>query len=588
MRSARRSASREAQTRRVFAAARAHGLPVKLHADQLSDAGGAALAAEFGALSADHLEYTSDAGVAAMARAGTVAVLLPGAFHPLRETQVPPIAALRAHGVPMAVATDCNPGTSPSTSLPLMLNMACTLFRLTPEEALAGVTRHAARALGLARPRHARRGTAGRHRALGYRVAGGALLLDRRQSLPGHRARGGPRRRALGRRPNDTLRDRARRFAARRRRSACGNLRARRDCGAAHAGRAVGPRHGLARREAVRVRARGGRDARRRDAFALRRRSRTATRAAPRSIPGADNTELCPTRTFADEPIYAAGSAPDRAEVAARRAEYFEPYHALLAAEIERVRSRHGYAILLDGHSILSRVPRFFAGRLPDLNLGTADGASCAPAVQSMRGARARRRRGLFQRRERPLQGRLHHAPLRRAGARRPRAPARDGAGVLHGRGAALSVGARARGRRSWRCCGGSSRRSSPIRPAPITMQRIFIASHRVEAYLLVDRLAHAGIKAHVFNEHASSIVGEVPPDVAQPQVWLDDDADRAVAEAILRAYQEERNRAGSHRLRQVRRGESGDVRAVLEVRLVALARVRQFVPRSRGNWRST
>ncbi len=139
----------EAQTRRVFAAARAHGLRVKLHADQLSDAGGAALAAEFGALSADHLEYTSDAGVAAMARAGTVAVLLPGAFHLLRETQVPPIAAFRAHGVPMAVATDCNPGTSPSTSLPLMLNMACTLFRLTPEEALAGVTRHAARALGL-------------------------------------------------------------------------------------------------------------------------------------------------------------------------------------------------------------------------------------------------------------------------------------------------------------------------------------------------------------------------------------------------------------------------------------------------------
>ena len=137
------------QTRRVFAVARAHGLPVKLHADQLSDTGGAALAAEFGALSADHLEYTSEAGVAAMARAGTVAVLLPGAFYALRETRVPPIAAMRTHGVPMAVATDCNPGTSPVTSLLLMLNMACTLFRLTPDEALAGVTRHAARALGL-------------------------------------------------------------------------------------------------------------------------------------------------------------------------------------------------------------------------------------------------------------------------------------------------------------------------------------------------------------------------------------------------------------------------------------------------------
>jgi len=138
-----------AQTRRVFAAARAHGLPVKLHADQLSDTGGAELAAEFDALSADHLEYTSEAGIAAMARAGTVAVLLPGAFYALRETRAPPIAALRARGVPMAVATDCNPGTSPATSLLLMLNMACTLFRLTPGEALAGVTRHAARALGI-------------------------------------------------------------------------------------------------------------------------------------------------------------------------------------------------------------------------------------------------------------------------------------------------------------------------------------------------------------------------------------------------------------------------------------------------------
>ncbi len=139
-----------AQIRRVFATAHAHGLPVKLHADQLTDTGGAALAAEFNALSADHLEYTSEAGVAAMARAGTVAVLLPGAYYALRETRVPPIPALRALGVPMAVATDCNPGTSPVNSLLLMLNMACTLFRLSPGEALAGVTRHAARALGLA------------------------------------------------------------------------------------------------------------------------------------------------------------------------------------------------------------------------------------------------------------------------------------------------------------------------------------------------------------------------------------------------------------------------------------------------------
>ena len=139
-----------AQTQRVFEAARAHGLPVKLHAEQLSNQGGAALAAQFGALSADHLEHVDEAGVTAMARAGTVAVLLPGAYYFLRETHLPPIDLLRRYGVPMAVATDCNPGTSPTTHLPLMLNMACTLFRLTPAEALLGVTRHAAAALGLA------------------------------------------------------------------------------------------------------------------------------------------------------------------------------------------------------------------------------------------------------------------------------------------------------------------------------------------------------------------------------------------------------------------------------------------------------
>jgi len=138
-----------AQTARVFEAARAHGLPVKLHADQLSDLGGAALAARFGALSADHLEYASAAGVAAMAEAGTVAVILPGAFYVLRETQPPPVDSFRQAGVPMALATDCNPGSAPVTSLLLMLNMGCTLFGLTPEEAFSGVTRHGARALGL-------------------------------------------------------------------------------------------------------------------------------------------------------------------------------------------------------------------------------------------------------------------------------------------------------------------------------------------------------------------------------------------------------------------------------------------------------
>jgi imidazolonepropionase len=138
-----------AQTARVFAAAQAAGLPVKLHADQLSNLGGAKLAAEHGALSADHLEYTDEAGVAAMARAGTVAVLLPGAFYVLREKQTPPVEALRRHGVPIAIATDSNPGTSPITSLLLIMNMAATLFRLTVDEVIAGVTREAARALGL-------------------------------------------------------------------------------------------------------------------------------------------------------------------------------------------------------------------------------------------------------------------------------------------------------------------------------------------------------------------------------------------------------------------------------------------------------
>jgi imidazolonepropionase len=139
-----------AQTERVFAAARGLGLPVKLHAEQLSDSGGAALAARYQALSCDHLEWLSDEGAVAMAQAGSVAVLLPGAFYFLRETRLPPIALLRDKGVPIAISTDCNPGSSPCTSLLLMLNMACTLFRLTPEEAVAGVTRHAARALGLA------------------------------------------------------------------------------------------------------------------------------------------------------------------------------------------------------------------------------------------------------------------------------------------------------------------------------------------------------------------------------------------------------------------------------------------------------
>ncbi len=137
------------ETRAVFEAAKAKGLAIKIHAEQLSNLGGAALAADMGALSADHLEYLDEAGVIAMAKAGTVAVVLPGAFYFLRETVKPPIELLRQHGVPIALATDANPGSSPLTSPLLVMNMACTLFRLTPEEALAGLTRHAAQALGL-------------------------------------------------------------------------------------------------------------------------------------------------------------------------------------------------------------------------------------------------------------------------------------------------------------------------------------------------------------------------------------------------------------------------------------------------------
>jgi len=137
------------ETEQVFQAAQGLGLPVKLHAEQLSDMGGAALAARYQALSCDHIEHLSAEGIASMQRAGTVAVLLPGAYYTLRDTHLPPIQALRAAGVPMAVSTDHNPGTSPTLSLLLMVNMACTLFRLTVPEALAGITRHAARALGL-------------------------------------------------------------------------------------------------------------------------------------------------------------------------------------------------------------------------------------------------------------------------------------------------------------------------------------------------------------------------------------------------------------------------------------------------------
>ena len=159
------------QTERVFQAAHARGLPVKLHAEQLSDQRGAELVARYDGLSADHLEHLSSEGIAAMAAAGTVAVLLPGAYYFLRDTNAPPVSALRALGVPMAVSTDCNPGTSPMTSVLLAMNMACTLWRLTPQEALAGCTVHAARALG----RHDQVGTL----AVGKRADFALWRIDR-------------------------------------------------------------------------------------------------------------------------------------------------------------------------------------------------------------------------------------------------------------------------------------------------------------------------------------------------------------------------------------------------------------------------
>ncbi len=158
----------DAEVRRCFDRARALGLPVKLHAEQLSNLHGAALAADYGGLSADHLEWLDSAGIDAMSRSGTVAVLLPGAFYALRETRLPPIDALRAAKVPMAVATDLNPGTSPMPSLRLAMNMACTLFRMTPTETLLGVTTHAAQALGLS----------GRHGALALGARADFVLWD--------------------------------------------------------------------------------------------------------------------------------------------------------------------------------------------------------------------------------------------------------------------------------------------------------------------------------------------------------------------------------------------------------------------------
>ena len=282
-------------------------------------------------------------------------------------------------GVAMAVATDCNPGTSPATSLLLMLNMACTLFRLTPEEALAGATVHAARALGLTD-----RGTL----AVGQRADIAAWNIAEPAELS-YRIGGESMRRRGSRRPRRAVGRLMELWTlhrggqpARHRRSARRHARSRCASAAAYRGGTNGSGHGLARRKTLRVCCAEGATlfcaTHSRYVVDLNRDPSGAALYA-----GADNTELCPTRTFGGEAIYRDGSAPAQTEVAERIAAKFTPYHAALTSEIGRVRDRHGYAIVLDGHSIRGVVPRFFEGRLPDLNLGTASGASCAPELEA-------------------------------------------------------------------------------------------------------------------------------------------------------------------------------------------------------------
>ena len=414
-----------------------------------------ALAAKLGALSADHLEYTNDAGVAAMAKAGTVAVLLPGAFYALRETRLPPVAALRARAAcrwrspPTAI-----PGTSPTTSLPLMLNMACTLFRLTPEEALAGVTVHAARALGLSDRGALRRALRADLALLDDRRAGRARVSDRRQRQRRRR----PRRpdRAVERIMNALWELHRGDGPARHRCSACRHVRADRD-----------------RLRASRSAARAWPDTdwHVEKLYAFARDAGATLLCATHSryvvdlnrdpsgaalYAGADNTEVCPTRTFADEPMYDGWqrAAPD--EVAQRIATYFDPYHQTLAAEIERVRARHGYAVLLDGHSISERSAALLRGPACPTSISGPPTARAARRRCRHGRGRAGRRAGLHARRQRPLQGRLDHAALRAAGRRRSRVAAGNGAALLHGRGAAVSVGRGARGARWSACCADS------------------------------------------------------------------------------------------------------------------------------------
>ena len=296
------------QTRRVFDAARRLGLPVKLHAEQLSDQHGAVLAAEYGALSCDHLEYAGADGVAAMAAAGTVAVLLPGAFYFLRETQLPPVAALRAAGVPIAIATDHNPGSSPTLSPLLMLSMACTLFRLTPEEALRGMTVHAARALGLAD-----RGTL----AAGQRADFAVWDVEHPNELAYWFGRNPCARVVFGgvERPDERAGLHARSAARRRSCSACRTSARRspttsrpRSCRARSRSRTptgTSPRSTASRARSARA---CSCRASRATSIDLNRPPENAP-----MYPGANNTELVPTRFFTGDPLYREGRVPTSA-----------------------------------------------------------------------------------------------------------------------------------------------------------------------------------------------------------------------------------------------------------------------------------
>lgn len=323
-----------AQMERVFSAARVLGLPVQLHAEQLSDSGGTQLAARYCALSCDHLEWLSPEGAQAMAAAGSVAVLLPGAFYFLRETKLPPIALLRQHGVPMAVSTDSNPGTSPCTSLLLMLNMSCTLFRLTPEEALAGVTRHAATALGL------------QDRGAGSWQAGRLCVVGR----------AAPCRTELcaGQQPTATNHfQRTGAMNAHTRFTPCSKVRCHCWSACRTSAPTSPPSCKRSTHPALQVEdtdwhlhtlynflADMG-------ASVLTTTSRYVIDLnrppddAP-MYPGAANTELCPTHFFTGEPLYQPGQAPAPEERLRRRETYWQPYHSTLEGELARLKALHG------------------------------------------------------------------------------------------------------------------------------------------------------------------------------------------------------------------------------------------------------